>query len=237
MAIQKGYILREEVDLLKKDIMSNLAAIDLGRRLGYSGGVFTADAELLKQDWAHLRTAINPQMLRWRQATRGAVDERFDSEALLSRAAASWQAFHANIPNGGGAVDGNVDLYIFDYILSNAVTVTWDIGIKIPTSDPIAFAREWSPHRHIFYDGPFVNRDFGDPQRFIWTMVDIPVLVALRPIASSKVDQIPVEPKDAQESLALSIYGNYVGEFTVDNVPNNLSYVVSPFALLDGTTQ
>jgi hypothetical protein len=63
---------------------------------------------------------MQPEMDCWSEETDVATDEHFNMESLLSRAAANWQAFHQYIPNGGGAVPGNSDLFVWDYIIDHA---------------------------------------------------------------------------------------------------------------------
>jgi hypothetical protein len=144
------------------------------------------------------------------------------------RAAANWQASHQYIPNGGGAVPENFDLFAFDYITDHADTTNWDIGIRLPEGDPVGYAHEGTPDRHRYYEGHFSDRDFADPTQIIWNIADISNLVRLRPVAASNVHQTAVAPGDAQESLALQFYGNYAHDFSENNTYDETVYVGEP---------
>ena len=47
-------------------------------------------------------------------------------------------------------------------------------------------------------------------------------------MAAFNVDEIPVPPHDAQESLAQKFYGDYVGEIINNRLPERLAYVGEP---------
>jgi hypothetical protein len=87
----------------------------------------------------------------------------------LARVANSWQEFYDFMLAGSGATDGNVDLYLFDYIMYHSDTTTWDIEIAVKAEDPITFPRRWSVGGHTYLGSPFVGRNFNNPAQFIFT--------------------------------------------------------------------
>ena len=114
MAIKMRYISREEVEILKKCLLSNVAAIDIGRQLGYSGTQEEANVRLFKQRYQQLRLTLRGQIQRWSHAVR--YDDRFRIPTL-ARAAATWQRHRHMIENGNGNVDVNVDPFLFDFVI------------------------------------------------------------------------------------------------------------------------
>jgi hypothetical protein len=93
------FISREEAALLNHDLLSNQAAIDLGRRLGYSGGANADEVQQLKQELRNHRQQLAVQTQRWKVATRGPVDERFLGTSRqivvgVPRLHACWQRRH-----------------------------------------------------------------------------------------------------------------------------------------------
>ena len=131
------------------------------------------------------------------------------------------------IPNGGGNVEGNIDLFLFDFILEFGETRTWAPTIRTSETDPVWFAREWAPTRHTNNAGPFVNRNTND---MIFREEHIPDLAALRPVAAYNVDRIAIAPRDAQEEAAQHFYGDYIGEFDVLNMSDDLLNVGEPIS-------
>jgi hypothetical protein len=223
-----GYISKEEVGLLLDDVLTNLAAFEMAQRMRFTGTEQTADVEQFKKDWVARGRDLADKFERWYEPTQSRLGERFASEASLTRAAALWQLFHVHIPHGRGALDACVDLYLLDYIMCNASTLTWDIGIKPATVDQITFARTWGTATHARHAGPFVDRDFNDPTQVIFTAADILTLAALRPVAASNIDQIACPPKDGKQELALHFYGGVVGDHGFDDFVGQGPYVGLP---------
>ncbi|EMD62433.1 hypothetical protein COCSADRAFT_162018 [Bipolaris sorokiniana ND90Pr] len=106
--------------------------------------------------------------------------------------------------------DGNVDLYLFDYVIQFAGTTTWDPSVHVTDALPDTFARDWSPRVHHHNSGPFIHRN---PENAIFTTADLPELMALRPVASVNLTTRSVTPQKADEVALRGYYGDFVGHF------------------------
>jgi hypothetical protein len=60
----------------------------------------------------------------------------------------------------------------------------------------------------------------ADPR--IWTLEDLPLLAAYRPVAAGNVSMIPVHPSDANEENAQLPHGDYVRRFTATTIPSTV---------------
>lgn len=84
-----------------------------------------------KTQQTQLRRNLEDRLQRWETAVQATEDERFRN-TMLARAAATCQQHQAMVPNGGG----NVDLFLFDYILEYGDTSTWEPTVHLRERDP-----------------------------------------------------------------------------------------------------
>lgn len=111
-----------------------MAALTLAQNLGFAGGVTNAARLQFQAGQDARRTRLAPKKARWDRAVGVGIDDRF-RDTSLARAAAAYLALQRYIPHGN-AVDENIDIFMFDYIVNWSETHSWEPRFRLPKKTP-----------------------------------------------------------------------------------------------------